>query len=87
MAKGEARVNWKRPRRPSRSSQSHEGTDILRLNYRQGPDLPVLAYGFPDSHFICFPYETRRTGIYAAGCVRAPGRLPSRAAKMRRVRR
>ncbi len=51
---------------------SHEGTEILHLAYRQGPDLPVLQYGFPDSHYICFPYETRRTGIYAAGTVRAP---------------
>jgi quinone-modifying oxidoreductase subunit QmoB len=50
----------------------HEGTEILNLTYRQGPDLPVLAYGFPDSHYICFPYETRRTGIYTAGAVRAP---------------
>jgi quinone-modifying oxidoreductase subunit QmoB len=50
----------------------HEGTEILNLDYRQGPDLPVLGYGFPDSHFICFPYETRRTGIYAAGALRAP---------------
>jgi quinone-modifying oxidoreductase subunit QmoB len=50
----------------------HGGTEILNLTYRQGPDLPVLAYGFPDSHYICFPYETRRTGIYAAGTVRAP---------------
>jgi quinone-modifying oxidoreductase subunit QmoB len=49
-----------------------EGSAILNLDYRQGPDLPVLKYEFPDSHFICFPYETRRTGIYAAGCVRAP---------------
>ena len=45
---------------------------ILKLAYRQGPDLPNLKYGFPDSHFICFPYETRRTGIYAAGTVRRP---------------
>jgi quinone-modifying oxidoreductase subunit QmoB len=45
---------------------------ILNLSYRQGTDLPTLKYGFPDSHFICFPYETRRTGIYAAGAVRAP---------------
>ena len=52
--------------------QQHAGTEILRLAYRQGPDLPVLKHQFPDSHFICFPYETRRTGIYAAGCVRAP---------------
>lgn len=44
----------------------------LNLEYRQGPELPELKYGFPDSHFICFPYETRRTGIYAAGPVRQP---------------
>ncbi len=50
----------------------HEGTEILNLTYRQGPDLPVLQYGFPDSHYICFPYETRRTGIYTAGTLRAP---------------
>jgi len=52
--------------------QRHEGTEILNLAYRQGPDLPNLEYGFPDSHFICFPYESRRTGIYPAGCVRQP---------------
>ena len=45
---------------------------VLNLDYRQGPELPPLKYGFPDSHFICFPYETRRTGIYAAGSVREP---------------
>jgi quinone-modifying oxidoreductase, subunit QmoB len=50
----------------------HEGTEILNLTYRQGPDLPPLYDSFPDSHYICFPYETRRTGIYAAGTVRAP---------------
>ncbi len=44
----------------------------LNLAYRQGPELPTLKYGFPDSHFICFPYETRRTGIYSAGCIRRP---------------
>ncbi len=44
----------------------------LNLAYRQGPELPILRNGFPDSHFICFPYETRRTGIYAAGAARAP---------------
>ncbi|MFC2102278.1 hydrogenase iron-sulfur subunit [Bacteroidota bacterium] len=48
------------------------GTDDLNLNYRLGKGLPELKYNFSDSHFICFPYETRRTGIYAAGCVRAP---------------
>ena len=52
--------------------KAHDGTAILNLNYRQGPDLPVLSNGFPDSHFICFPFESRRTGIYAAGCVRQP---------------
>lgn len=45
---------------------------ILNLNYRQGTDLPLLKHGFTDSHFICFPYETRRTGIYAAGPLRRP---------------
>jgi quinone-modifying oxidoreductase subunit QmoB len=45
---------------------------ILALDYRQGSDLPQLKWGFTDSHFICFPYETRRTGIYAAGPVRRP---------------
>ncbi len=47
---------------------------ILNLDYRQGPGLPETENynGFADSNFICFPYETRRTGVYAAGCVRQP---------------
>jgi len=45
---------------------------ILNLEYRQGTDVPQLKHGFTDSHFICFPYETRRTGIYTAGPVRRP---------------
>jgi len=45
---------------------------VLNLSYRQGKDLPHLKYGFNDSHFICFPYETRRTGIYTTGPVRRP---------------
>ena len=45
---------------------------IVNLKYRQGPFLPQNPYGFNDSHFICFPYETQRTGIYTAGCVRQP---------------
>lgn len=49
-----------------------ESTEDLNLNYRLGKGLPELKYNFSDSHFICFPYETRRTGIYAAGSVRAP---------------
>ncbi len=48
---------------------------ILNLAYRQGPNLPTLKYGMPDSHFICFPYESRRTGIYPAGTVRRPQRI------------
>lgn len=54
------------------AAAAEPGARILNLTYRQGTDLPTLKYGFPDSHFICFPYETRRTGIYAAGAVRAP---------------
>ncbi len=45
-------------------------SSILQLEYRQGKELPVDSRGFADSNYICFPYETRRTGIYAAGCVR-----------------
>jgi quinone-modifying oxidoreductase subunit QmoB len=47
---------------------------ILNLTYRQGPEIPSLEgyFGFVDSNFICFQYETRRTGIYAAGCIRQP---------------
>jgi quinone-modifying oxidoreductase subunit QmoB len=49
-------------------------SSTLNLDYMQGPEVPELknGYGFPDSHYICFPYETRRTGIYAAGPVRFP---------------
>jgi quinone-modifying oxidoreductase subunit QmoB len=47
-------------------------TNDLNLEYRLGKGLPELKYDFSDSHFICFPYETRRTGIYAAGSLRAP---------------
>ncbi|HEC12000.1 MAG TPA: FAD-dependent oxidoreductase [Acidiferrobacteraceae bacterium] len=45
---------------------------ILNMDYRQGKDMPHLRHGFQDSHFICFPYETRRTGIYSCGPVRRP---------------
>ncbi len=48
------------------------GSSILNLRYRQGPNIPILADGFSDSHYICFPYETRRTGIYACGPLRRP---------------
>ena len=72
VAADEAGVQLEAAKETVAKLQHHEGTDILNLTYRQGPDLPALKYQFPDSHFICFPYETRRTGIYAAGCVRAP---------------
>ncbi len=49
-----------------------EGAPLLNLQYRQGPHIPMLADGFSDSHYICFPYETRRTGIYTCGPVRRP---------------
>ncbi len=43
---------------------------VVNLKYRQGPFMPENPYGLNDSHYICFPYETQRTGIYTAGCVR-----------------
>jgi quinone-modifying oxidoreductase subunit QmoB len=52
-------------------------TRDLHLSYRLGEGIPELKYDFSDSHFICFPYESRRTGIYAAGAVRAPMDIPS----------
>ena len=57
---------------PDEDPAKAQQISVLNLNYRQGKDLPQLKYGFADSHFICFPYETRRTGIYAAGPVRRP---------------
>ena len=46
----------------------------MNFVYRQGPAFPDLELfdGYADSNYICFPYETRRTGVYAAGCVRQP---------------
>ena len=44
--------------------------DPSTLQYLQGKDLPTTEFGYADSHFICFPYETLRTGIYSAGAVR-----------------
>lgn len=49
-----------------------EDSAIVNLRYRQGPFLPENPHGFADSHFICFPYETQRTGIYTAGCLKQP---------------
>jgi quinone-modifying oxidoreductase, subunit QmoB len=70
--KGESETQRREAEAKVLELKRHEGTAILNLTYRQGPDLPALAHGFPDSHFICFPYESRRTGIYAAGAVRTP---------------
>ncbi len=72
VAKGEEGAQLKAAVETVERLKGYEGTSILNLGYRQGPDMPVLKYDFPDSHFICFPYETRRTGIYASGCLRAP---------------
>ena len=43
----------------------------FNLEYRQG-SIPQDKFGFLSSNFVCFPYETQRTGIYSAGCVREP---------------
>nr|WP_320016444.1 FAD-dependent oxidoreductase [uncultured Desulfobacter sp.] len=45
---------------------------VINLAYRQGPGFRDndLFGQYADSNFICFPYETQRTGIYAAGTVR-----------------
>ncbi len=45
---------------------------VVNLAYRQGPGFRDndLFDGYADSNFICFPYETQRTGIYAAGGIR-----------------
>jgi len=72
IAKGEAGAQLEDAKKKVEELAAHAGTEILNLDYRQGPDLPTLKWGYPDSHFICFPYESRRTGIYAAGCMRSP---------------
>jgi quinone-modifying oxidoreductase subunit QmoB len=45
---------------------------VVNLAYRQGPGFRdnAIYNGYADSNFICFPYETQRTGVYAAGCIR-----------------
>jgi quinone-modifying oxidoreductase subunit QmoB len=72
MSNGESEAQRKAAEEKVDTLKEHEGTEVLNLVYRQGPDLPTLEYKFPDSHFICFPYESRRTGIYPAGAVRSP---------------
>jgi len=45
---------------------------VINLAYRQGPGFRdnALFDQYADSNYICFPYETQRTGIYAAGAIR-----------------
>ncbi len=45
---------------------------IVNMAYRQGPAFRDIGLfdGYVDSNYICFPYETQRTGIYAAGAIR-----------------
>ncbi|MGB8424426.1 MAG: FAD-dependent oxidoreductase [Desulfobacterales bacterium] len=45
---------------------------VVNLAYRQGPAFRDIGLfdGYVDSNYICFPYETQRTGIYAAGAIR-----------------
>jgi quinone-modifying oxidoreductase, subunit QmoB len=51
------------------TTAAEDTSPALNLKYLQGAKLPAGRAGFADSNFLCFPYETRRTGIYAAGCV------------------
>ena len=55
---------------PATAGEDADGA--LHLLYKQGPGLPTAKFGLASSNFICFPYETQRTGIYATGCVREP---------------
>ncbi len=45
---------------------------VINLAYRQGPAFRdnAIFNDYADSNYICFPYETQRTGIYAAGGIR-----------------
>jgi len=45
---------------------------VVNLAYRQGPGFRdnEIFDDYADSNYICFPYETQRTGIYAAGGIR-----------------
>jgi quinone-modifying oxidoreductase subunit QmoB len=72
LATGQVPVSGVDISKPEDTESTVKPISILNLTYRQGKDLPQLKDGLTDSHFICFPYETRRTGIYAAGPVRRP---------------
>lgn len=54
--------------------------DGIPLPVQEGSRAAILPEcdrfdGYAASNFICFPYETRRTGIAAAGCAREPQTL------------
>ena len=56
--------------------------DGIPLPVQEGSRAAILPEcsrfdGYAASNFICFPYETRRTGIAAAGCAREPQTLAS----------
>jgi quinone-modifying oxidoreductase subunit QmoB len=72
LATGQVPVSGVDISKPEDPEATVKPISILNLTYRQGKDIPQLKDGLTDSHFICFPYETRRTGIYAAGPVRRP---------------
>ncbi len=72
LATGQVPVSGVDISKPEDTTSTVKPISILNLTYRQGKDLPQLKDGLTDSHFICFPYETQRTGIYAAGPVRRP---------------
>ncbi|MHB8293559.1 MAG: FAD-dependent oxidoreductase [Acidimicrobiales bacterium] len=55
--------------RPATLAEGASEPKALNLRYLQGDKMPVWRGGFADSNFLCFPFETRRTGIYAAGGV------------------
>jgi quinone-modifying oxidoreductase subunit QmoB len=50
----------------------HQGRPSGQFGLSPGTGVPGhrLFDGYCDSNFICFPYETQRTGIYAAGAIR-----------------
>ena len=47
LARNESETQRKEAEAAIEQLKCHEGTEILDLNYRQGPDLPVLARRIP----------------------------------------
>ena len=66
VIKGESETQRAEAAKKVEELKCHKGTEILNLTYRQGPDLPVLRYGFPDSHFcIKFTFYLGRAFLLA----------------------